>query len=97
MGVVRGLDSELSICAPPGVFLIREEINSILLICKSFKIHFSRKCPNRVFDSIVSILCKIPWQVSGSVSTPQRDHLFEMIKVRGVDTVIQRKDIPLCL
>ncbi|KAJ1563785.1 hypothetical protein HK096_011017, partial [Nowakowskiella sp. JEL0078] len=67
--------------AKDGAMLTREEISAILLTCRYYKLHFSRKCAERPFENIVSILCKIPWQVTDAVSTVHRDHIFEMLKL----------------
>ncbi|KAJ3054061.1 hypothetical protein HK097_002752 [Rhizophlyctis rosea] len=78
-GVVYGPSTTGS--AKDGVFLLREEINAILLICRNYKLHFSRKCAERPFENVISILCKIPWHEPESVGLIQRDHLFEMLKL----------------
>ncbi|KAJ1555292.1 hypothetical protein HK096_004993, partial [Nowakowskiella sp. JEL0078] len=77
-GVVYG--GTLGKWAKDGTMLTREEISAILLTCRYYKLHFSRKCAERPFENIISILCKIPWQVTDAVSTVHRDHIFEMLK-----------------
>ncbi|KAJ3278845.1 hypothetical protein HK104_001973 [Borealophlyctis nickersoniae] len=67
--------------AKEGVFLLREEINAMLLICRNYKVCFSRKCPERPFENVISILCKIPWHKPQLVGLIQRDHVFEMLKL----------------
>ncbi|RKO83424.1 hypothetical protein BDK51DRAFT_49976 [Blyttiomyces helicus] len=62
-------------------FLSRDEINSILMICKQFKLYFSRKCAERPFENVISILAKMPWYEPELISTIQRDHIFEMLKL----------------
>ncbi|RKO86920.1 hypothetical protein BDK51DRAFT_31545 [Blyttiomyces helicus] len=62
-------------------FLSRDEINSILMICKQFKLYFSRKCAERPFENIISIITKMPWHEPELISTIQRDHIFEMLKL----------------
>lgn len=69
-----------------GVFLQREEINAILVICKNYKLHFSRKCAERPFENIISIITKVPWNNYDLISPTHRDHLFEMIKL-GLDSL----------
>ncbi|TPX63335.1 hypothetical protein SpCBS45565_g06678 [Spizellomyces sp. 'palustris'] len=64
-----------------GVYLLREEINALLLVCRNYKLHFSRKCAERPFENIISIICKIPWHEPHLVSTSHRDHVFEMLKL----------------
>ncbi|KAJ3162002.1 hypothetical protein HDU86_005700 [Geranomyces michiganensis] len=74
-------DHNLSAPATDGVFLLREEINALLLVCRNYKLHFSRKCAERPFENIISILAKVPWHHPEAVSTAHRDHLFEMLKL----------------
>ncbi|KAJ3368396.1 hypothetical protein GGF31_006357 [Allomyces arbusculus] len=65
----------------PPCFLTRNEINQILAVCKNYKLFFSRKCAQRPFENVVTILLKFPWHQRALVSTLQRDHLFEMAKL----------------
>ncbi|KAL0093760.1 hypothetical protein F4703DRAFT_1939642 [Phycomyces blakesleeanus] len=64
---------------PP--FITREEINSLLVVCKNYKLHFSRKCAERPFENIISVIAKYPWHQSYLISTMHRDHIFEMLKL----------------
>ncbi|KAJ3074106.1 hypothetical protein HK102_005875 [Quaeritorhiza haematococci] len=70
-GTSDGIDTHLS----------RDDINAILQICRNFKLHFSRKCAERPFENIISILCKTPWYKAGAITTMHRDHIFEMTKL----------------
>ncbi|KAJ3359952.1 hypothetical protein GGF32_008855 [Allomyces javanicus] len=65
----------------PPCFLTRNEINQILAVCKNYKLFFSRKCAQRPFENVVTILLKFPWHQRALVSTLQRDHMFEMAKL----------------
>lgn len=65
-------------------FLTRDDIQSILTICKNYKLHFSRKCAERPFEFIITILSKMPWQSYDVISLLQRDHIFEMLKSKSV-------------
>ncbi|KAH8548507.1 hypothetical protein BGW37DRAFT_559910 [Umbelopsis sp. PMI_123] len=62
-------------------FINRQEINSLLTICRNYKIHFSRKCPERPFENIMSIVCKYPWYQPELVTALQRDHIYECLKL----------------
>ncbi|CEP08849.1 hypothetical protein [Parasitella parasitica] len=64
---------------PP--FITREEINSMLVVCKNYKLHFSRKCAERPFENIISVIAKYPWHQTHLVSTMHRDHIYEMLKL----------------
>ena len=68
-----------------GCFLTRDEVNAILLVCKNYKLHFSRKCAERPFENVISIISKIPWHIPKIINTLHRDHIFELdfiIKLR---------------
>ncbi|KAI8820198.1 uncharacterized protein EV422DRAFT_82501 [Fimicolochytrium jonesii] len=78
-GLVYGSSSSQQ--SKEGVFLLREEINALLLVCRNYKLHFSRKCAERPFENIISIISKVPWHDPISISTAHRDHLFEMLKL----------------
>ncbi|KAI9204059.1 uncharacterized protein BJ171DRAFT_507547 [Polychytrium aggregatum] len=65
----------------PRPFLHRDEINGILLICRNLKVHFARRCSERPFENIISILAKLPWNDPESITVMQRDHIFEMLKL----------------
>ncbi|OZJ02866.1 hypothetical protein BZG36_04087 [Bifiguratus adelaidae] len=62
-------------------FMSREEITSMLAICKNYKYHFSRRCPERPFESIMSIMTKYPWHAPELYSTLQRDQIYEFLKL----------------
>jgi hypothetical protein len=82
---------EVSFQNESNLFISQQEINGILMVCKRFKVrvcncilihklYFSRKCAERPFESVISILSKIPWHQTGRITLLQRDHLFEMFK-----------------
>ncbi|KAG2198518.1 hypothetical protein INT47_008622 [Mucor saturninus] len=60
-------------------FVTSEEMNSILVICKNYKLHFSRKCAERPFENIISIVTKYPWE-NEWVTVVQKDAIFDMLK-----------------
>ncbi|KAL7746286.1 hypothetical protein RI367_008357 [Sorochytrium milnesiophthora] len=62
-------------------FLKRDEINHLLAVCRNFKLFFSRKCAQRPFENVVTILLKFPWHQKHLVAVLQRDHIFEMCKL----------------
>jgi hypothetical protein len=71
----------------------REETNSILVVCRNFKLHFSRKCAERPFEQVISVLTKMPWHQPHMIATMQRDHLFEMLKIAIESLMVHlRKD-----
>ncbi|GES78263.1 hypothetical protein GLOIN_2v1836658 [Rhizophagus clarus] len=66
------LQSDRSVLRTP--LITREEINSLLVL------HFSRKCAERPFENIISVLVKFPFHQENLYTTLQRDLLFEMLK-----------------
>ncbi|KAF9195429.1 hypothetical protein BGZ51_000003 [Haplosporangium sp. Z 767] len=64
---------------PP--FVSREEINALLVVCRNYKLHFSRKCAERPFENILTILSKYPWHQPYRVLPLHRDHIFELLKL----------------
>ncbi|KAG0337071.1 hypothetical protein BG004_007795 [Podila humilis] len=64
---------------PP--FVTRDEINALLVVCRNYKLHFSRKCAERPFENILSILAKYPWHQAHRVLPLHRDHIFELLKL----------------
>jgi hypothetical protein len=60
------------------VFITKDETNILLSQCRSMrqKLRFN----TRPFETIISILTKVHWDKPESISTLQRDHLFEMLK-----------------
>ncbi|CAB4493008.1 unnamed protein product [Rhizophagus irregularis] len=73
------LQSDRSVLRTP--LITREEINSLLVVCRNYKLHFSRKCAERPFENIISVLVKFPFHQDNLYSTLQRDLLFEMLKL----------------
>jgi hypothetical protein len=63
-----------------GGFVSREEINSILTHAKTYRSPYSRKCPERPYESLMSIIAKFPWHRGEYYTVLQRDHLFEALK-----------------
>ncbi|KAM3582832.1 hypothetical protein VKS41_004597 [Umbelopsis sp. WA50703] len=64
---------------PP--FVTREEINSLLVVCRNYKLHFSRKCAERPFENIITVVTKYPWHQAHLITTLHRDHVYEMLKL----------------
>ncbi|KAK9768310.1 hypothetical protein K7432_001148 [Basidiobolus ranarum] len=79
--VIMPQDSSRERNAQPTMLLSRDEINSVLMICKNYKLHFSRKCAERPFENVISILVKCPWHQRNIITTLHRDHIFEMLKL----------------
>jgi len=71
---------------PDAPFVTREELNSILVHAKIYRSPYSKKCPERPYESLVSIIVKFPWHRAEFYTAMQRDHLFEALKV-GVESL----------
>ena len=56
------------------------------------KVHFSRKCGERPFEHIASLLSLMP---SHRLSIVARDHVFEMVKI-SVETLALHLAKPTC-
>ncbi|KAG9291107.1 hypothetical protein G9A89_012979 [Geosiphon pyriformis] len=70
-----------SVTVPNIPLVTREEMNALLVVCRNYKLHFSRKCAERPFENIITVLVKFPFHQSDLYTTLQRDLLFEMLKL----------------
>ena len=62
----------------------QEGILSLLTACRSVKhssSSFKAKILHRPFQAVISVLAKVDWSRTKEISTLQRDHLFEMVKL----------------
>ncbi|KAG2224441.1 hypothetical protein INT45_002980 [Circinella minor] len=57
------------------------EYDSLLNICRNYKLRYSRKCPERPFENFISMMVKFPWDTPDIITTMQRDHLYEYYKL----------------
>ncbi|KAF7723835.1 hypothetical protein EC973_001560 [Apophysomyces ossiformis] len=77
--VVDDLNSSTANKSPPSL-IQRRDFESLLAVCRNYKLHFSRKCGERPFEHFISLLCKFPWDQPQILTTMQRDHLYEYYK-----------------
>ena len=86
-----------------GLYLLKDEIKAILLNCHNHKVfcipeaavkngnthpvQINRRCPERPFKNVISILCKIPWHNPDSIQISHRDEVFEMLKCEIIEIV----------
>ncbi|ORZ02501.1 hypothetical protein BCR43DRAFT_481644 [Syncephalastrum racemosum] len=75
------VDDDEATAPPPPPLIQRQEFESLLQICRNFKVHFSRKCGERPFENFISLLVKFPWDQPQIITTLQRDHLYEYYKL----------------
>ncbi|KAI8079443.1 hypothetical protein BDF21DRAFT_494025 [Thamnidium elegans] len=61
-------------------FVTHEEISSLLTICKNYKLYFSRKCAERPFENIITIVTKYPWEQHALVTEEQRNSIYDLLK-----------------
>lgn len=73
------------------VLLTKDEINSLLLVCKNFKVHFSRRCAQRPYEHVCSLLYLLPWKQMNVVN---RDAIFEMVK-QALEFLLNHLNRPL--
>ncbi|KAJ3000873.1 hypothetical protein HDV02_002336 [Globomyces sp. JEL0801] len=74
-----------------GTFVTREEIASLLNTSRTIRSRIPGrlyKCVERPFETIISILSKVSWYNPTSISTIQRDHIFEMVKRKSPQSLI---------
>ncbi|OLL23233.1 Epithelial splicing regulatory protein 1 [Neolecta irregularis DAH-3] len=76
--------AERHFAIPDAPFVTREELNSILVHAKIYRSPYSKKCPERPYESLVSII--FPWHQAEFYTAMQRDHLFEALKI-GVESL----------
>ncbi|KAG2205096.1 hypothetical protein INT47_002190 [Mucor saturninus] len=62
-------------------FIGQRDLQSILQISRNYKVFYNRKCPERSFEYIMSIVMQMPWLQTRAVSTCQRDIMYECYKL----------------
>ncbi|KAJ3274958.1 hypothetical protein HDV01_001822 [Terramyces sp. JEL0728] len=77
-------------------FISRFEINSLLNRCREIRSRGYKKLKllARPYQTIISILTKIPWHTPDLLSTIQRDHIFELSKlaIEAIRSTYKSKD-----
>ncbi|CAO3702511.1 unnamed protein product [Rhizopus stolonifer] len=81
----RGL-AHASISTKIPFFLTQKDLQNLLNICKNYKIYYNRKCAERPFEYLISIVVNIPWKQPKTVTTIQRDLIYECYKL-ATDTL----------
>lgn len=61
LGSYAYLEKVLFPGASDNYFITDSEVDHLIEICKNYKTHFSRKCPERPFEYILSLLRVVPW------------------------------------
>ncbi|KAJ3262109.1 hypothetical protein HK103_003952 [Boothiomyces macroporosus] len=77
-------------------FLTRFEINALLNKCREIRSRGYRKMKvlSRPYQTIISILSKVPWHSPEVLTTIQRDHIFELSKlaIEAIRSTYKAKD-----
>ncbi|KAJ3110945.1 hypothetical protein HK100_002865 [Physocladia obscura] len=86
-----------TIASTNSIYLTRKDITDIVGLCKDCKMQFSGAAIERPFRAVISILSKIPWHLTNSISTIHRDHIFEMLKLslENANTVLDENNTAL--
>ncbi|KAI8996970.1 hypothetical protein BDB01DRAFT_830601 [Pilobolus umbonatus] len=65
----------------PLFFINQKDLQSLVNVCRNYKIYYNRKCGERPFEFLISILLHIPWDQPKVVTTIQRDLIYECYKL----------------
>ncbi|CAO3642827.1 unnamed protein product [Mucor hiemalis] len=63
------------------LFIGQKDLQGLLGVCRNYKIFYNRKCPERSFEYLMTVILNIPWLQKRCVSTIQRDLLYECYKL----------------
>ncbi|KAI8364567.1 hypothetical protein BD560DRAFT_448383 [Blakeslea trispora] len=64
-----------------GYFITQKELQALLNVCRNYKINYNRRCSERPFEYLISIVMHMPWNQVKTVTTTQRDILYECYKL----------------
>ena len=70
--------SELCATVFQGGTLARDDVIKILAVCRNYKRQYNRRCPNRPFDYVISLIQLFPFESIQEAT--QRDQVFEFHK-----------------
>ncbi|KAI8350925.1 hypothetical protein EDC96DRAFT_519226 [Choanephora cucurbitarum] len=62
-------------------FISQKELQALLNVCRNYKINYNRRCSERPFEYLISIVMHMPWNQVKTVTTTQRDILYECYKL----------------
>ncbi|KAK4522058.1 uncharacterized protein ATC70_004597 [Mucor velutinosus] len=62
-------------------YIGQRDLQRLLDICKFFKTFYNRKCAERPFEFLITIIMNIPWKQPRAVTTAQRDIIYECYKL----------------
>ncbi|GAN11243.1 hypothetical protein MAM1_0514d10802 [Mucor ambiguus] len=62
-------------------YIGQRDLQRLLNICRFFKIYYNRKCAERPFEFLITIIMSIPWKQPHAVKIAQRDIIYECYKL----------------
>ncbi|KAI8051093.1 uncharacterized protein B0P05DRAFT_600555 [Gilbertella persicaria] len=65
----------------PVFFINQKELQALLNVCRNFKVNYNRRCSERPFEYLISIIMHMPWNHPKTVTTTQRDIIYECYKL----------------
>ncbi|KAG2237510.1 hypothetical protein INT48_005546 [Thamnidium elegans] len=63
----------------PDLFVCQKDFQSLQNVCRNFKLCYNRKCPERSFEYLMSLIMNIPWLQTKAVVTWQRDLIAALL------------------
>ncbi|KAI7897798.1 uncharacterized protein BX663DRAFT_527223 [Cokeromyces recurvatus] len=62
-------------------FIGQKDLQNLLNVCRNYKMCYNRKCAERSFEYLISIIMNIPWKQPKAVTRIQRDIIYECYKL----------------
>ncbi|KAL9541777.1 hypothetical protein MBANPS3_008932 [Mucor bainieri] len=62
-------------------YIGQRDLQRLLNICRFFKTYYNRKCAERPFEFLITIIMNMPWKQPHAVTTAQRDIIYECYKL----------------
>ncbi|GAN09429.1 hypothetical protein MAM1_0267c08956 [Mucor ambiguus] len=75
-------DSRDSLATQQSQYYIgQRDLQSLLNVCRFFKSYYNRKCAERPFEFLITIIMNMPWKQPHAVKIAQRDIVYECYKL----------------
>ncbi|KAL7329631.1 hypothetical protein PS15p_204696 [Mucor circinelloides] len=62
-------------------YIGQRDLQRLLNVCRFFKTYYNRKCAERPFEYLITIIMNMPWKQPHAVTTAQRDIVYECYKL----------------
>ncbi|KAI8640725.1 hypothetical protein BD408DRAFT_444941 [Parasitella parasitica] len=62
-------------------YISQKDLQRLLNVCRFFKTYYNRKCAERPFEYLITIIMNMPWKQPHAVTTAQRDIIYECYKL----------------